>query len=336
MVLTLEEILPLHKGTQGYTEYEFGDAFVEHMMENEHLEDCKMGHIHSHNTMGVFFSGTDWSELEDNAPKHNFYLSLIVNNFMDFCAKVCFIAESTDNKEFDFTAKDENGQIYKYKSENYLVETKKLIVYDCNIISPSDEITVTDDFKKKVKTIIKNAEEIKVNKINKTDNWLYPNLNKNNNKNHINNSIGYYSSQYKNNSEDYLEDNLAIDTPQNDDVELLKIENFTVFILNMGNNVRNFPKLNVCIENIVKYYKKYNLNGRALVKSILDQYVPLYEKFFNSLSNSYEPDVFTYRTEKVIENLELAKELSEVKYMGEILDPTIKGLKSMLKNFNKI
>lgn len=52
MVLTLEEILPLHKGTSGYTEYEFGDAFVEHMMENEHLEDCKMGHIHSHNTMG--------------------------------------------------------------------------------------------------------------------------------------------------------------------------------------------------------------------------------------------------------------------------------------------
>lgn len=51
---------------------------------NEHLEECRIGHIHSHNTMGVFFSGTDWGELEDNAPNHNYYLSLIVNNFMDF------------------------------------------------------------------------------------------------------------------------------------------------------------------------------------------------------------------------------------------------------------
>jgi len=44
IIITLEEILPLHKGTVSYTEYEFGTAFVEHMMENEHLEKCKIGH----------------------------------------------------------------------------------------------------------------------------------------------------------------------------------------------------------------------------------------------------------------------------------------------------
>ena len=53
--IILEDILPLHKGTATYTEYEFGKAFVEHMMDNEHLDDCKMGHIHSHNTMGKLF-----------------------------------------------------------------------------------------------------------------------------------------------------------------------------------------------------------------------------------------------------------------------------------------
>ena len=59
----------------------------------------------------VFFSGTDWSELEDNASNHNYYLSLIVNNFMDFCAKVCFIAEAK-NETFNFEAKDEQGKRY--------------------------------------------------------------------------------------------------------------------------------------------------------------------------------------------------------------------------------
>ena len=110
LVFTLEHILPMHKGTSGYTEYELGEAVIEYMMENEESENWKMGHIHSHNTMDVFFSGTDMSELEDNAPNHNFYLSLIVNNFMEFCAKVCFIAESGIAQ---FTAKDENGKAYE-------------------------------------------------------------------------------------------------------------------------------------------------------------------------------------------------------------------------------
>ena len=86
--IILEDILPLNKGTQAYTEYTFDERVIEHMEENEHLEECRMGHIHSHNTMGVFFSATDWSELEDNVVNHNYYLSLIVNNFMDFCAKL--------------------------------------------------------------------------------------------------------------------------------------------------------------------------------------------------------------------------------------------------------
>ena len=55
MILTLEEILPLDKGSATYTEFEFGTAYVEHMMENEHLEECKVGLIHSHNTMGKLF-----------------------------------------------------------------------------------------------------------------------------------------------------------------------------------------------------------------------------------------------------------------------------------------
>lgn len=41
-------------------------------------EKCMMGIIHSHHTMGAFFSGTDNTCLEDNAPIENFYCSTVV------------------------------------------------------------------------------------------------------------------------------------------------------------------------------------------------------------------------------------------------------------------
>ena len=41
-------------------------------------EKCMMGIIHSHHSMGAFFSGTDKSCIEDNAPAENFYCSTVV------------------------------------------------------------------------------------------------------------------------------------------------------------------------------------------------------------------------------------------------------------------
>ena len=103
--------------------------------------------------MEVYFSGTDWSELEDNSPHHNFYLSLIVNNFMDFCAKVAFIA-----KPDELSAKDEKGGSYKIKI-NETTSGDKLMTYDCTIKSPSVGIVVEDKFNDNVKYIIDEAEK---------------------------------------------------------------------------------------------------------------------------------------------------------------------------------
>ena len=55
MKIILEEILLMDKGSSTYTEYAFDSSVVEHIMDNEHLEDCKIGHVHSHNTMGKLF-----------------------------------------------------------------------------------------------------------------------------------------------------------------------------------------------------------------------------------------------------------------------------------------
>lgn len=55
MKLILEDILPMHKGNSTFTEYTFDERVAEYMMDHEELEECKIGHIHSHNTMGKLF-----------------------------------------------------------------------------------------------------------------------------------------------------------------------------------------------------------------------------------------------------------------------------------------
>ena len=146
--ITLKTILPLDMGSQAYTEYNLDDRFMD-FIEEDFEERCtwKLGHIHSHNSMAVFFSGTDMAELNDNAPAHNFYLSLIVNNAMDFMAKVAFIGEAKKEiKQVPYTAKNVEGQDYIIEKQNFEVNTQKLFIYDCEIYSDLQELSITDQF----------------------------------------------------------------------------------------------------------------------------------------------------------------------------------------------
>ncbi len=154
--ITLKTILPLDMGSQAYTEYKLDDRFMD-FIEEDFEERCtwKLGHIHSHNTMGVFFSGTDMAELNDNAPAHNFYLSLIVNNYMDFIAKVAFIGEAKkDIKQVPYTAKTADGHDYVIEKQDFVVDNRKLFIYDCEIDSPKNQIVVTDQFAAQVAKIM--------------------------------------------------------------------------------------------------------------------------------------------------------------------------------------
>ena|SRR6218665_1236785 len=80
-VIGVKEIIPMDVGSSGYTEYEINpdDEYSSDKWMDALEQGKKMGHIHTHHNMGTFFSGTDMSELHDNAPKHNYYLSLIVD-----------------------------------------------------------------------------------------------------------------------------------------------------------------------------------------------------------------------------------------------------------------
>lgn len=137
MVITLKDIILMDKGNKTGTDYDFNeggtDRHIEYCEENEDALGWNIGHIHSHNSMGVFFSGTDMSELKDNAKSHNFYLSVIVNNAMDCVAKVGISSTNHSVYEENFSGFDENGDPYPLGKKNIKVTHDFFKEIDCEV-----------------------------------------------------------------------------------------------------------------------------------------------------------------------------------------------------------
>ena len=134
MVITLEDILPMDKGSVASTEFEYDERYVNYVMGDEKRMDWRHGMIHSHNNMGVFFSGTDHEDLKKNSKAHNYYLSVVVNNKMEMIGKVAFTAEVVIPKlSAPFYALNEKGEKYFVEKVDYCYKKEKLYTYDCNL-----------------------------------------------------------------------------------------------------------------------------------------------------------------------------------------------------------
>lgn len=142
----------MDKGTKTYTEFETGDEIVDFLGKNTQYLECKQGMIHSHNNMSTFFSGTDLEEIRDNSANHNYYLSLIVNNKGECCAKIASRGELNETKSRDFTFTGEDGKMKKGKST---ITTKDEVVFTYNIDIQLPEGTVDEYFKDRVLEICK-------------------------------------------------------------------------------------------------------------------------------------------------------------------------------------
>ena len=162
----IKDIFPAAKGSQGYTEFEFSPDFIKYRMENPDSLSWNMGNIHSHNKMSTFFSGTDINDLQENSKCHNYYLSLIVNNAGDACAKISFIGKNEVTKNIIRTFSGDDGKVYSMKST--VVENNDVLyVYNCNVIS-ENTFNVDESFVLQVDKIIdeydKNLAKMPVNK----------------------------------------------------------------------------------------------------------------------------------------------------------------------------
>lgn len=151
--ITLEHIYLMNKGTATYTEFEADESIVSFLMKNPQYFDCKKGLIHSHNSMNVFFSGTDLDELYSNAEFHNYYLSVIVNNKHEICAKIAQKGTTVDTIDRLISFNTLMGT--KVKNIKETKERDVIFVYPCEIVSNKFNDL---DFIERTNEIIKKAE----------------------------------------------------------------------------------------------------------------------------------------------------------------------------------
>jgi hypothetical protein len=140
--ILVEDLILMDIGSSGYTEYdmEADDDYATELWMDALEAGKKMGHLHTHHNMNCFFSATDTQELHDNAPQHNYYLSLIVNydNINDWCAKiaVCGTEKTVANMETTTTWKGADGQEREVKAKETVDSEKPLLfVMNC-VIEP--------------------------------------------------------------------------------------------------------------------------------------------------------------------------------------------------------
>lgn len=130
-------IYPMNLGSGAFTEFDYENAMAEiyslyaaqlaeelEIDEIEAIERIKTGLVHSHHTGQAYFSGTDMDELRQNAPKHNYYLSLVVNTREKYAAKVAVPATTAVEKEYKI--RDDSGNPVHLKS----VSSSEITIFD--------------------------------------------------------------------------------------------------------------------------------------------------------------------------------------------------------------
>lgn len=324
MVITLQDILPMHKGTQTYTEYDLDERYMDYLMEEgkEERMEWKMGHIHSHNTMPVYFSGTDMSELQDNSASHNFYLSLIVNNYMDFCAKVAFRGGvDIETEVLNYYALDENGEKYAIDESKFTVKKEKLYIHDCIIESANETVKVNSDFAQKVNGIIEAAKVKPVTKYVPAKTPIKnPVLDKKN-------PIKQKASQIAKDMDipfGDLDDHIFFG--ENTFEQNTDIENFLIAVLRNTNPADDTVST---IEDALLEIEDLAPEGttpEAIAESLLEKYTALYSKYYEKEEDN---DHFVLITEEVIDMLE------EEEIRFPFISRTIMALKYMVEKFEE-
>lgn len=156
MVFTVKDLYLMDIGTAGATDFKIDpeNTWSFYDEKPEYL-GLTRGLIHSHVRMGTFFSRGDTENLQEVAPFHNYYLSVIVNQYGDAIAKVAF-----------------KGQIETKQSIRYTLESKEEInsestslkdviyTFNCDV-----EIEIEPFFKERYETVLEEkAKKIEVTK----------------------------------------------------------------------------------------------------------------------------------------------------------------------------
>lgn len=295
MRVILKEIIPMNKHSKGYTEYRFNevsrdlssidDKMIDYFNERPEAleENWQVGLIHSHNTMPVFFSDTDMSELNDNAGSHNYYLSFIVNNKLDFLAKIASVAETENVVKGEYFANSENGEKYLVGTKEIKVSDKILMIWDCEIEYPKHELRIEDSiFVNNVDDIINKASKAITNKIyNSKDIW--------------NNNKKLYNPIVEDKIVSKSKPKVWQAAPSIADLEYFIIE----LLMGTEEGINDLTIEDVCEQ--IELFHIEEVEGYNITEEIMHGYLDTYEKTFGRVSSK---DHFIDTIQGIIEILE--------------------------------
>lgn len=146
LVLTAKDFCLMDYGSATYTEFDKSAEICNYMIEHDLLE-CQQGLLHSHQSFGTFFSGTDFGTLQEEGSDMNNFLSLIVNNAGQYTAaitrKVKHIPHVTEVLEYDFFGEE---TINIGRDEYDAIESYEIEYFFLNIEKPTVSIGYTDLF----------------------------------------------------------------------------------------------------------------------------------------------------------------------------------------------
>lgn len=130
LVLIADDLFLRDVGSSTYTEFDDDVDAFNYQIENG-LEDDIQGLCHSHNQMASFFSGVDSSTLEEFGKLMPHFLSLIVNNKGNYCAKITRRIPVA-NHYLTF-----NGEEAEYQGDECIVQSfpVEIVFQDESIIS---------------------------------------------------------------------------------------------------------------------------------------------------------------------------------------------------------
>lgn len=333
LVITLVEILPMHKGTSGYTEYTSDETVMDKWMDVG--LDCKIGHIHTHHNMSTFFSGTDWSELEDNAPNHNYYLSLITNHKREDIAKLCYIGQVNNS----ITALDDNGEKYTQESS-----TEKLVVMDCVIVKETEEISVTEEFIKQVDKVITKATTLTTTYYGRSYTTPSSSYTKGgkfrgySNPKKTTTKGEFFEDEWEQFQEvsrpHYLDNKKTIDLKDilYGNITIDDAEDFTLDLLKLNHeSVDHMEKMG----DIISYYALYNLSEKDIKEAVIKQSL---EIFKYSLMHCSVTDKSVLEFEQVLiyarDAIQAESSVEITHNKRKIYDAFVEGIQSVLNVLN--
>lgn len=161
--ITAKDIFLADVGTSGFTGYEVDkgsfkssdiielyDAYPELL-----TGKLKLQHCHTHHGLGIFFSGTDWENLEDRAAVSNYFLMLIVGFDNKWVAKVAFKAKRSGGKsvKLDFANNTDGFKAMKIEENN---DKEVLVVMDCKI--ELESLTIDATFAERYNKVVDEKE----------------------------------------------------------------------------------------------------------------------------------------------------------------------------------